>query len=57
MTHVTLSKDGKGVVIHHYEIDESKPSVWVEGSFYHFNKELVKSFKFNRPEDLLLKLK
>jgi hypothetical protein len=51
-----LQKNGNGVVVRVWEIDDSKPSVYREGDQYKFNSELVKTYMFWSVEQFLTKL-
>lgn len=43
-THVTMCKNGPGLVIHVWDMDETKPICWLEGDQYLFRQNLIASY-------------
>lgn len=57
MIELSLQKDGQGLVIHVWEVDESKPDMDVgDDGIYVFNRNLIQSIRFQSAKALIDKL-
>lgn len=50
MIEVNLEKDGNGICVHVWEIDETKSPIQIVGSFYEFNRTHKQVIRFKNVE-------
>jgi hypothetical protein len=56
MIEVNLVKDGPGVCVHVWDVDETKPPMQVVGHFYEFNRMHKQVIRFKSVENFLDKI-
>ena len=52
----TAIKDGPYAVVYTWEIDETKPRIWLDGCYYRFNSEIINREQFKTMEEAMAQL-